>query len=240
MSNKKPGCLAAIFGVFAHQNSNTLTEQDVPAEREIFPYRLRDDFLSPAETSFYQVLKNMMGERLVICPQVSLSGVIFTFGDQRQTYQNKIDRKIVDFLLCDAKTLKPILAIELDDASHRRPDRQERDAFVEKVFETARLPLARVPVQATYNTKELATLFQAAMQTETAAWQGISQLEKPSDQAPTCPKCGTPMVQRIAKRGTAPGQSFWGCPNYPRCREMIAEPTACITRVTMSAREQVR
>jgi hypothetical protein len=27
----------------------------------------------------------------------------------------------VDFLLCDPKTLKPALAIELDDSSHARP-----------------------------------------------------------------------------------------------------------------------
>ena len=226
MSNKSPGCLAAIFGLFAPKNDNILAEKDVPAEREIFPYRLRDDFLSPAETSFYQVLKTMVGERLVIFPQVSLAGIFFTFGDERQTYQNKIDRKIVDFLLCDAKTLKPILAIELDDASHHRPDRQERDVFVEKVFETAKLPLARVPVRATYNTKELAELFQAAMKGQPAATQDVSPVDKSTDQPPICPKCGIPMVQRTAKRGSTAGQTFWGCANYPRCREMVAGPVA--------------
>ncbi len=34
---------------------------------------------------------------------------------------------------------------------------------------------------------------------------------------PTCPKCGAEMVLRTAKRGAHAGNSFWGCPNYPKC-----------------------
>jgi restriction system protein len=36
--------------------------------------------------------------------------------------------------------------------------------------------------------------------------------------APKCPTCGSPMVQRIAKRGANAGESFWGCPGFPACR----------------------
>ncbi|MFZ5579459.1 MAG: restriction endonuclease [Pseudomonadota bacterium] len=35
---------------------------------------------------------------------------------------------------------------------------------------------------------------------------------------PACPKCSSPMVKRQASRGTHAGQSFWGCPAYPKCR----------------------
>ena len=33
-----------------------------------------------------------------------------------------------------------------------------------------------------------------------------------------CPKCGSVMVLREAKRGANVGQKFWGCPHFPRCR----------------------
>ncbi len=36
--------------------------------------------------------------------------------------------------------------------------------------------------------------------------------------APVCPVCGSVMVKRTAKRGTAIGSEFWGCPKYPACR----------------------
>ncbi len=35
---------------------------------------------------------------------------------------------------------------------------------------------------------------------------------------PTCPKCGSPMVLRTARKGTNAGNSFWGCGQYPKCR----------------------
>lgn len=35
--------------------------------------------------------------------------------------------------------------------------------------------------------------------------------------APTCPKCGKPMLRRTIKRGARQGQQFWGCSDYPKC-----------------------
>ena len=35
--------------------------------------------------------------------------------------------------------------------------------------------------------------------------------------APACPKCGSAMVHRTAKRGANAGKSFWGCSTYPKC-----------------------
>lgn len=42
-----------------------------------------------------------------------------------------------------------------------------------------------------------------------------------ADPAPVCPKCGTTMVLRTSKRGDTKGNSFWGCPSYPKCRSII-------------------
>lgn len=235
MTSQNPGCLAAFLRLLSPQPKRKSTAQAPASDREdelpasdssmpeVFPYRVRDDFLSPAETSFYHVLKSMTQERLVIFSKVSLAELFFVSrGDSFQTFQNKIDRKRVDFLLCDPKTLKPVLGIELDDASHRRPSRQERDTFVEKVFADAKLPLARVPVKMSYSQRELAALFQAAMTKSAAPTTGEPQIIADAAIAPNCPKCGVPMLRRIAKRGNTPGQEFWGCPNYPRCREVIA------------------
>jgi len=32
-----------------------------------------------------------------------------------------------------------------------------------------------------------------------------------------CPKCGSSMVLRTAKRGGSAGNQFWGCSAYPKC-----------------------
>ena len=38
---------------------------------------------------------------------------------------------------------------------------------------------------------------------------------------PVCPKCKVPMVLRTAKKGANVGSSFWGCAQYPRCRQTV-------------------
>jgi restriction system protein len=35
--------------------------------------------------------------------------------------------------------------------------------------------------------------------------------------APACPKCSAPMVQRTAKKGANAGTQFWGCSKFPAC-----------------------
>jgi len=39
--------------------------------------------------------------------------------------------------------------------------------------------------------------------------------------APSCPQCRTPMVLRTAKQGARKGKSFWGCAQYPKCRQVV-------------------
>ncbi len=37
------------------------------------------------------------------------------------------------------------------------------------------------------------------------------------EDAPSCPKCGKPMLRRVAKRGINAGNEFWSCSDYPNC-----------------------
>lgn len=41
---------------------------------------------------------------------------------------------------------------------------------------------------------------------------------KPASAVPNCPSCSKEMILRVAKKGTNPGQEFWGCRSYPTCR----------------------
>jgi restriction system protein len=43
-----------------------------------------------------------------------------------------------------------------------------------------------------------------------------------TNRTPICPTCKTPMVMRTAKRGSNVGSSFWGCAQYPKCRQTLA------------------
>ncbi len=38
---------------------------------------------------------------------------------------------------------------------------------------------------------------------------------------PTCPNCNVKMIKRVSQKGPNKGNEFWGCSNYPRCRNML-------------------
>ena len=76
---------------------------------------------------------------------------------------NRISAKHVDFLICAAAGLSPILAIELDDKSHKRPDRQSRDAFIDQALAAAEIPVVHVKAQRSYNLEEVQALIAEAI-----------------------------------------------------------------------------
>lgn len=48
---------------------------------------------------------------------------------------------------------------------------------------------------------------------------GASVVEPaPTPSAPLCPRCGSAMVLRVARRGANAGEQFWGCSTYPKCQ----------------------
>jgi hypothetical protein len=207
-----------------------LSGGDEEAQRpETYPYHLRDDFLTAAEHSFYLVLRQAVEDWAVICPKVSLSDVFTAksgnYGEYR-TYTNTIDRKHIDFLLCEPGTMRPLAGLELDDKSHQRSDRQDRDEFVKHVFDAAGLPLVRVRVRREYPVNELREVLRSRLGlTEEPIAAPVAEDDTPVDEndtVPTCPKCGSPMALRRARRGTNAGQQFWGYTNYPSCRAVVA------------------
>ncbi len=85
--------------------------------------------------------------------------------EKRQSFFNKIQSKHIDFVLCNKNEIKPILAIELDDSSHQKPDRQKRDEFVDNALKQAGLPLLRVPARGNYDPQELKQQIKSALTT---------------------------------------------------------------------------
>jgi len=215
-TEQNPGCLGALFRLFGPN-----AQPEEASDNETLPYHVRDDFLSAAETAFYNVLSSVVGTRVVICPKVRLADIFFVGRPhENRAVLNRIAQKHVDFLLCEPGTLTPLLGLELDDASHKRDDRKARDIFIERVFDTAELPLLRYPAQRSYNARELAALIETSLEGKTyrVADDSVPIVED----APLCPTCGIPMVKRRATRGERRGQSFFGCANYPKCRETIS------------------
>ena len=110
-----------------------------------YSYSAKDSVMTRAETEFFKKLHLAVNERYLVFPQVHLSALLDhkIKGQDWGIAFRHINGKSVDFVLCDKITLRPAYAIELDDFTHDRHDRVERDVEVDRIFNEARLPLVR-------------------------------------------------------------------------------------------------
>ena len=57
----------------------------------------------------------------------------------------------------------------------------------------------------------------------TSTRKHITNVRERYSSSTTCPKCGSPLVTRIARRGNTAEKSFLGCSGFPKCRYTKSE-----------------
>lgn len=115
-------------------------------------YKIKEEFITENELRLYKVLKKVAYElKLDIFTQVALNRILeINNRRKQQQLRNRIDRKSIDFVLYNERTKKIICCIELDDPTHEREDRIERDLFLDKIFKDT-IKLVRIKVQNYYD-----------------------------------------------------------------------------------------
>jgi hypothetical protein len=209
-----------------------------------FPFQSKVDLFTPAERSFLGVLEQVLGVQYRVMGKVRLCDVIdVQKGLSKSAWQaafNKINRKHLDFVIVKRDDLSIAGAIELDDKSHNRKDRVERDDFLNGALESAGVSFVRFPVQKSYATQDVKrklvgfcepveeSLIEADIKqnfidpkpTKPIKPELVEGMNEAT--SPTCEKCGSEMVKRRASKGKHAGQMFWACTAFPKCRGIIA------------------
>jgi very-short-patch-repair endonuclease len=111
-----------------------------------YRYLRRHYFMTARENACFQELMRTVGNQYYIFAQVSLATLVNEKGVRQnwKAARSRIDRKSVDFVLCDKVNISPLLAIELDDSTHGWSNRQARDQHVEEILSNVGLPLLRI------------------------------------------------------------------------------------------------
>ena len=124
-----------------------------------FPYEAADALLTPAERSFFEVLKLAAGEDFALFIKVRLADVIVVqpgvAHKRRLGAFSRISSKHLDFVICNPETYEILGVIELDDRSHRESARRQRDAFLDAALTAAKIPILHVPAQRRYSATKL-------------------------------------------------------------------------------------
>ena len=198
-----------------------------------FPYASCQNLCTPAERTFLGVLDLAVPAGYRVFTKVRLADLIKVRpglrANARQEAFNRIRGKHVDYVLCRADDLSIAGAIELDDGSHGRRDRQDRDAFFDKALYSAGIPLVRFVAKKSYTVNEvkqaLGDSLGIAAQTD-AAWESGPASEPVSTDADIpdygkCPNCGARLVKRIVKKGPHVGKPILVCSRFPKFRTVL-------------------
>jgi very-short-patch-repair endonuclease len=123
----------------------------------LYQYKKKDFLITRAEHDFFDILVEIAGDKYHIFTQVHLPTILEhkISGQNWKGAFSHINGKSVDFVICDKSYIKPLVAIELDDKSHERLDRIERDSEVERMLREAGMPLVRFENHGSFDKEEI-------------------------------------------------------------------------------------
>jgi len=211
------------------------TAPSIPDEMiaEALPFVKKEKFFTDGERSFYHMLQSAVGDQYVIFGQVRIADLLAikkgTPASYRQSNLNKITSKHADFVLCTPNDLTIICAIELDDKSHKRADRVERDEFLNNAFRVAGLHLIHFEAKHVYSRNEIISQLQQFIEVkspviEEPVVEKESVIQKPA-RTPAykqvCPKCNSDMLRKKVTKGEHLGELFWCCSKFPECKAVM-------------------
>lgn len=112
-----------------------------------YPYK-KKTLLTNHELIFYKNLyKLIQPYNLVILAKIRIADLVevntSAVGNKYMSYFGKIKAKHIDFALVNPENMEVKALIELDDSSHDKKNRAERDIFVNELFNTTGYKLFR-------------------------------------------------------------------------------------------------
>lgn len=133
-------CITALFAVCGYimlKRASRKQEDEINEYTADIKYEVKDRILSAPESELYSALIKICNGKYEVLPQIALVSLVNKLN--YNSYRNELFR-IVDFVITD-KNFRPLVVIELNDKSHQRKDRMERDKKVAEILKKASIPL---------------------------------------------------------------------------------------------------
>lgn len=131
-------------------------------------YQPQNYLFTKTEWRFAQALREAIQDDYLMMGKVRIADLlkVESHKDIKQSARMgkfaRISSKHIDFVLVCPQSGRICCCLELDDASHQRQDRIDRDIFVNGAFKEAGVPLLRVPTAKYYDVHEMRELIMDA------------------------------------------------------------------------------
>lgn len=116
----------------------------------LLSYQKKDRVMNDSEHALFINLQKALGDAYIVLSKVRIEDFVEVKKEinshSKWGLRGRIKSRHIDFLICDYATTKPLLAIELDGKSHNGAKQQNRDHFVNDLYEAINLPIEHIYV----------------------------------------------------------------------------------------------
>lgn len=139
-----------------------------------------------------------------VFPQVYRSIVVLA-NPKTILNDKKAPKEVRDIVIRSDQLVSYIKRLEEADDLYRSPESEMRDLM--DSFLKCSLP----------NQEDYVQKFEKMLHQSSPEKVEKGDSEKLPDSPKKCPRCGAPLVLRVAKSGKNVGNQFWGCSSFPKC-----------------------
>ena len=135
-----------VFMLLFFLRSERFNDKLIKREDELLQLADKDDYfmkkrgyLRDDELDLFDHLQKIVGDKYHVFPQIHLSDLLYVkngIRDHENLYQ-VLGQKSVDYVIFSKKDMVPLVAIELNGASHLQFNRQNRDKLVKSLLTKA-------------------------------------------------------------------------------------------------------
>lgn len=129
--------------------------------RLAYKYQGKTHIMTKREENFFLLLCDIFRDKCYIIPQVHLSALLEhrIKGQSWKGAFSHINGKSVDYVLLRSRDLSVLCAVELDDSTHDKVERMERDREVGWMLGLADIPLVRLRTPENMSKQEIVDAF---------------------------------------------------------------------------------
>ena len=155
--------IGAILKIFLTKKGVNLK----PTINKEISYKKRKALFTKTEIKFLTILE----EQIIVNPDLKVFGQVRMIDVIEPNYKlknwrsakAKVIQKHFDYVVVNKNDYSIVCAIELNDNSHNKPQRQKRDEFVREACKNANLPLIEIRAAMKYDVDVVMTQMPVAM-----------------------------------------------------------------------------
>jgi hypothetical protein len=237
--------LVALLVLYFLMKSGKLKKES-PPESPDFPYVRETNLLTAYEQALHSALIRILDDQYSVFVKVGLANILSTDSELPDralgSARERIERQVVDFVICERDGTGILGVIQLDPYTHQPDGRRRHDTFIDMALKAAGVPVVGMPIKEKYAEQELRIEITRSM---VLNWGTHSPKDKQLDDgaepetsasAPgrpspgECPDCGSPLQVRKARKGKFAGKHLLSCSRYPTCKNirLIKEHSALL------------